>query len=381
MDGQRDPLAELELLLRPAAGGLYVVSTGRAEQLEVQRRIYGVPAGIPEARSENEVAARWRQALASVRGARVILLGVPSDVGAGFRRGASEGPQEIRARLLAEDPDFYRRAAARGVVDAGDVFVVPQLLEDEMLSAGQLEATRAALYPALPAAARAALPVSPLSIAARALSLLLELAPGAVPVVLGGDHSIAWPVVATLAARRPAPGLAVLHIDAHTDLLETRLGIRHCFATWAFHAARLLGPGRVVQVGIRATRHDRGHWEATTGVRQFWAEEVGRDPARALDGIVAALRDSGAGALYLSNDIDGTDASSAGATGTPEPGGLTPDFVRELVRRAGRVPGMPLVGADLVEVAPALGREGDPTLATAAGYLRETLAAALGAAV
>jgi len=371
------PLSELELLLRPAAGGLYVVSTGRAEQLAIQERIYG-------AQGENQVTARWREALRDSGSARVLLLGVPSDVGAGYRRGASEGPQEIRARLVAEEPDFFARAAARGVVDVGDVFVVPQLLEDGMLSAEQCDATRRSLYPGVPEPDRGGLPVSPLSIAERALSLLLAQAPGAVPVVLGGDHSVAWPVVKVLAARYP--DLAILHLDAHTDLLEERLGVRHCFATWAFHANELVGRGgRTVQVGIRATRHDRGHWEGRTGVRQVWAEEVRRDPRRAQEQILAALRQSGARALYLSNDIDGTDAAFADATGTPEPDGLSPEFVVELVRRAGReLKGMPLVGADLVEVAPALGRGprgAEPTLATAASYLRETLAAILGSPV
>jgi agmatinase len=372
-----DPLAELELLLRPAAGGLYVVSTGRAEQLAIQRRIYG-------AETENQVGSRWREALASARGARVILLGVPSDVGAGYRRGANEGPQEIRARLVADDPGWYARAAAAGVVDVGDVFVVPQLLDDEMLSESQLAASRRALYPALPPEEAGRLPVSPLSIAERALSLLLRLAPGAVPVVLGGDHSVAWPVVKALWAAHP--DLAILHLDAHTDLLPERLGVRNCFATWAYHANELVGRGgRTVQVGIRATRRDRGHWERETGVRQFWAEEVRRQPTRALTAILSALRDSGAGGLYLSNDIDGTDEAFADAAGTPEPDGLLPDFVAELIRRAGReLPGMPIFGADLVEVAPPLGRgpEGaGPTLATAVRYLRETLAAILGSAV
>ncbi len=371
-----DPVAELALLLRPAAGGLYVVSTGREEQLAVQRRIYG-------AESENEIAFRWREALARAREARVLLLGVPSDVGAGIRRGANEGPQAIRARLVEEDPAFYRRAGAAGVVDVGDIFVVPQLLHDEMLSAGQLQASRRALYPGLPAAEAAGLPVAALSMAERALSLLLSLAPRAVPVVLGGDHSVAWPAVKALAAARP--GLAVLHLDAHTDLLAERLGVRYCFATWAFHAARLLGPGRVVQVGIRATRRDRGAWEESTGVRQFWAVDVQREPERALEQVLATLRASGASALYLSNDIDGTDERYTEATGTPEPHGLEPEWVRELIRRAGReLPGMPFAGADLVEVAPALGRSPAGTartLATAAGYLRETLAAILGAEV
>ena len=268
------PLAELELLLRPAAGGLYVVSTGREEQLAVQRRIYG-------GEGENEVAARWREALARIPAARALLLGVPSDVGAGVLRGSNLGPQAIRSRLVEEEPDFFSLAAAAGLVDVGDVFVVPQLLHDEMLSARQLEATRAALFPGLPAEARALLPVSPLSIAERVARLLLELAPGARLLVLGGDHSCAWPAVAALAAAHP--GLAVVQVDAHTDLLEERLGVRYCFATWSFHASRLLGPGRLVQVGVRASRRDRAHWESTTGARQLWAAEVLAAPERALD--------------------------------------------------------------------------------------------------
>jgi len=88
-----NPLDELALLLRPAAGGLYVVSTGKEEQLAVQRRIYG-------GGSENDVAARWREALALAPAARAFLLGIPSDVGAGFLRGANMGPQAIRSRLV-----------------------------------------------------------------------------------------------------------------------------------------------------------------------------------------------------------------------------------------------------------------------------------------
>jgi arginase family enzyme len=368
------PLEELELLLRPAAGGLYVVSTGRAEQLAVQRRIYG-------GASENDVAARWKDALRRTAGAKVLVLGVPSDVGAGFLRGANMGPQAIRARLVEEDPEWFSRASAKGVVDVGDVFVVPQLLHDDMLSHGQLEASRRALFPSVPEAERARLPVSPLSIAERALGLLAGLAPGAAPLLLGGDHSCAWPAAKVLAGSRP--GLGIVQVDAHTDLLEERLGVRYCFGTWSFHANELLGRGgRLVQVGIRASRHERAHWEARHGVRQLWAHEVRRDPAAALDAIVAALRDAGVRSVYFSNDIDGTDERFARATGTPEPDGLDAEFVVALVRRLGRDVG--LAGGDVMEVAPPLAHgDGEPerTLALAARYMRETIGAMLGEAV
>ncbi|HTT70212.1 MAG TPA: arginase family protein [Anaeromyxobacteraceae bacterium] len=361
---------ELRLLLRPAGGGLYVVSTGREEQLAVQRRIYG---GV----SENDVARRWQEALAQARGARAFLVGVPSDVGAGFLRGANMGPQAIRERLVLEDPGFFLRAAEKGLVDAGDVFVVPQLLHDDMLSLEQREASRAALYPGLPAVSRAALPVSPLSIAERALALLLAESPGAGLLVLGGDHSCALPAVKALAAVRPA--LAVVQVDAHTDLLAERLGVRYCFGTWSYHANELLGRGgRLIQVGLRASRHDRSHWESTLDVRQLWADEVRADPARAADLVVDLVRRSGAQAVYFSNDIDGTDPDLARATGTPEPGGLGAEFVGGLVRRLGRE--VKLAGGDVMEVAPPLGGDGEPerTLALAARYLRETAAALLG---
>src|SRR5512140_3707526 len=107
-----DALAELGLLLRPAGGGLYLVSTGRAEQLALQRRLYG-------AASDAEVAERWRAALAEIAGARAIVLGIPSDVGAGFLRGANLGPQAIRTRLLDDDPAWPSRTAAAGVLDIG----------------------------------------------------------------------------------------------------------------------------------------------------------------------------------------------------------------------------------------------------------------------
>ena len=365
------PAETLAHLLRPAGGGVHLVSTGKAEQEALQRSLYG-------AATEAEVQARWREDLGRLATARAFLLGIPSDVGAGFRRGANLGPGALRAALLAEDPGRAARARAAGVVDLGDVHVVPQLLHDEMLSEGQLAASSLALHPDLPPEVARTFPVSPLSIAERALGLAHSVNPGARVFALGGDHSCAWPVVKALAAVRP--DLGIVQIDAHTDLLEERLGVKYCFGTWSFHANDLVGRrGRLVQVGIRATRRDRAHWESTLGVRQFWAEDVNRDPAAALDAIVAHVKASGVRSVYFSNDIDGTDDRWADATGTPEPGGLTPEFVSELVARLGREVG--LAGGDVMEVAPGIGRsaEGNArTVSLGARYLRETMDAALG---
>jgi agmatinase len=320
------------------------------------------------------------RALEGIVSAKAIVLGVPSDVGAGFRRGANLGPQAMRTALLEAVPEYPARAEELGVVDIGDVFVVPQLLHDDMLSEAQKAATRAALYPSRPN--DATLPVSPLSIAERALDLVFAINPKVAPIVLGGDHSTAWPVVSALSRVRK-DRWGVVQPDAHTDLLEHRLGIKYCFATWSWHLNELFGrDGRLVQVGTRASRHDRGHWESELHVRQFWADECLADPSGVLDRLVQHLVDRGVTGVYFSNDIDCTDAAWADATGTPEPGGLEPDFVVELIRRLGKTVG--ILGGDVMEVAPPLRDRPDSTERTvglAVRYLRETLGAVLGQAI
>jgi agmatinase len=361
---------QLAAMLRPAGGGIHLISTGKEAQAALVRRLAG-------AASETEVEARWRAQLERAVTARAVLLGIPCDVGAGFRRGANLAPAAIRAHLLEQDPGWFDRARAAGLVDLGDVFTVPQLLHDEMLSAGQLAASRRALYPGLSIAD--ALPVSPLSIAERVFRLLLRANPGLRLLTLGGDHSAAWPAVAALAAARP--GLGLVQLDAHTDLLPERLGVRICFGTWSFHANQLLGRGgKLVQVGLRASRHDRGHWEARLDVRQLWAAEVRRDPGAALERIIGLCRAAGTRSVYLSNDVDGLDPSHAPGTGTPEPDGLSLEFVLALVERLGRE--FELCGGDVMEVAPDLAEtpaDRVRTLDTAARCLTATVAAMLGA--
>lgn len=363
------PLDVLHRVLRPAGGGIYVVSTGLDEQRALQRRVYG-------AETDDAVQSRWHRALAGLPDARVVVLGVPSDVGAGFTRGANRAPAALRAWLM-QRPEHPIWSA----VDAGDVRVVPQLLSDEMLAPAQHAATHRALYGADPLAA--GLPVSPLDICAQALESIFAMAPDIVPVVIGGDHSVGWP--AFLAAHRHwqirrGRRLGLLHFDAHTDLLETRLGIKYCFATWAWHANELLGrDGRLVQVGVRASARPQDHWEATLGVRQIRAAEANH---RGVEALAREIGDRfarlGVDALYVSNDIDGTDVAYAAATGTPEPEGLTPELVSGLTHELARR--FPLVGGDLVEVAPPLahGVPGEPglTLDTAARYLGDLIAAA-----
>lgn len=351
-------------MLRPAGGGVIVFSTGTQQLLEQQRHIYGCDPATTGAALVAEIEARWRATLARLPEAKLFVLGIPSDVGAGYQRGANLGPIALRGELVRRGSLLYRDPR---VVDLGDVRVIPQLLTDDMLNDAQLARSRAALY----GDAGATLPASPLSIAACVLREVARRAPHAVPLVLGGDHSVAWPVVNQVAAGRERQ-LGILHFDAHTDLLAERMGVTTCFATWAYHANELIGrQRRLVQVGIRATRRTQAEWESELGVRQLWMPEI---RARSVDDIADEIdrlwQAAGVRGCYVSNDIDGTDPAQGRATGTPEPDGLSPATVTQLIERIGRK--YPMWGSDLVEVAPPLaemGGEPHRTLATAADYI------------
>lgn len=363
--------SELRLYLRPAGGGVHLVSTGLDEQRAMQRSLFGVS-------DDAQVLDAFHAQLEAASKARAVIVAVPSDVGAGFRRGANLGPAAIRRALLGGASSWAQRLRGWGALDLGDVFVVPQLLHDEMLSDGQRARTQAALYEGVPLDARSRLAVSPLSVAERVFDLLLAENPELKIFVLGGDHSVAWPAVHALSRVR-RDRWAIVQPDAHTDLLEERLGVRYCFATWSFHANELLGrDGRLVQVGIRASRHDRAHWERTLGARQLWADECNRDPDAAIAKVVAHLESLGVESVYFSNDIDATSAEHAPATGTPEPDGLAPPFLFALLEALGAR--FELIGGDVVEVAPPLGptpEDAARTVALAARYFEATLAAAL----
>jgi agmatinase len=257
-----------------------------------------------------------------VERADVGVLGVPFDSGVSYRPGARFGPSHIRqsSRLLrpynpAQDVMPF---ALQQVADAGDLAVNPFDI-DEAIAAIESGAEEA-----LVASGRL--------------------------LTLGGDHTIALPLLRCV-ARRHGP-VAVLHFDAHLDTWDTYFGAPYTHGTPFRRAAEegLIDPARSLHVGIRGPLYASTDLEEST--RLGFATIACADYDRlGLDGVVLAMRERlGDGPVYVSVDIDVIDPGMAPGTGTPEAGGLTS---RELLATLRGLAGLDIVSADIVEVAPA----------------------------
>ncbi|MDQ4084339.1 MAG: agmatinase [Actinomycetota bacterium] len=259
--------------------------------------------------------------LDEVERADVAVLGVPFDAGVSFRPGARFGPASVReiSRLLRPyhpGLDLSPFDTAQ-VVDAGDIACNPFDIAEAVAAiehdAGALMDTGARL------------------------------------VTIGGDHTIALPLLRA-AAQRHGP-VALLHFDAHLDTWDTYFGAAYTHGT-PFRRAfeeQLLDTEALSHVGIRGPLYARGDLadDARMGFGIVTAAEVMR---RGVDEVVAGLRQHiGDRPLYVSIDIDVLDPAHAPGTGTPEAGGLTSRELLEILRG---LSGTRLVGADVVEVAP-----------------------------
>jgi agmatinase len=258
---------------------------------------------------------------------RVRLIGLPTDSHSSFLRGTASGPAAIRAALAS---DHGNQAAECGLELGTDILVEDMgdlaLAEDE----GDPALIRAAISGAAAA--------------------------GAVPISLGGDHMVTFPIVAALAAVHGP--LNILHFDAHPDLYDDFGGDPFSHAS---PFARIMEAGharRLVQFGIRTlNRHCRAQ------AARFGVEIV---EMRDFDPDNVPIPEA---PLYVSIDLDGFDPAFAPGVAHHEPGGPS---VRELLRVLDRIQG-PIVGADIVELNPS--RDVNGVTATLAAKLVKELAA------
>jgi agmatinase len=257
--------------------------------------------------------------LDQVERADVAIVGVPFDTGVSYRPGARFGPAAVReaSRLLrpyhpALDVSPFERAQ---VVDAGDIAANP-------FDIGAA--------------------IEGIEGAADAIDAKL--------VTIGGDHTIALPLLRSV-ARKHGP-VALLHFDAHLDTWDTYFGAEYTHGTPFRRAVEegLLDTEAVSHVGIRGPLYGKKDLEddRRLGFGILTAADVLR---RGLDEVIDVLRQRiGDRPLYVSVDIDVLDPAHAPGTGTPEAGGLTSRELLEILRG---LAGANLVGADVVEVAPA----------------------------
>ncbi len=264
----------------------------------------------------------------------VAIVGVPLDIGTSNRSGARFGPREIRAESCLLRPyNMATRAAPFDSLVVGDVGDVALNTFNLPASLDIVTAHHAGL-----------------------------VAAGSVPLTLGGDHTITYPIVRALAAVHGPLGM--VHVDAHADVNVAMFGERITHGSWLRHAIDdgFVDPRRTVQIGLRGTGYtaEDFDWMRDQGGRVVQAEACWH---RSLAPLMDEVREQlGDGPCYLSFDVDGLDPSVAPGTGTPEIGGLTGAQGLEIVRGCR---GLRLVGADVVEVAPAYDASGNTALVAA----------------
>jgi formimidoylglutamase len=257
----------------------------------------------------------------------VAVLGAPFDDAVSHRSGARFGPRAIREANYATGSLNSLQLGVEPfeiltVVDAGDANIVP----------AWIERGHALIY--------------------RKVREVAET--GAIPIVLGGDHSITWPSATAVAELRRPRTVGIVHFDAHADTANEDWGV---LAGHGTPMRRLIESGAVagrnfVQVGLRGYWPGVAtfEWMKQNGLRWHFMREIEERGAEAVisDAIAEAL--DGADAIYLSLDIDVIDPGMAPGTGTPEPGGM---LTREVLRAVRQVVGaVELAGMDVVEVSP-----------------------------
>jgi len=261
--------------------------------------------------------------------ADIVIIGAPYDAGTSYRAGARFGPQAIRTT------DYLPHDSSRPHL----TLRVDPLKALRILDAGDIEM----------AGAEGQVPLDALGNAVRVAAQA-----GAIPFVLGGDHTITWPDVTGVAHARGWGRVSVIHFDAHADTGDVQFGslIGHGVPMRRLIESGAVRGDRFLQIGLRGYWPEPAtlQWMAEQGMRSFEMHEVVR---RGLDAILEeafSIAIDDCDGVFVSVDLDVVDPGMAPGTGTPEPGGLTGRQLLDAVRRI--AVDLPVVGVDVVEVAP-----------------------------
>ena len=267
----------------------------------------------------------------SAAGLDACFVGIPMDHGTSNRSGTRHGPRQIRAESCMLRPFNMATGAAPfehlQVADIGDV------------------------------------PINTFDLK-KTVDIISDhydsiLAHGAVPLTLGGDHTLTWPILRSI-AKKHGP-VALIHVDAHADINDTMFGekVAHGCPFRRAWEDGCLQNDKVFQIGLRGTGYspDDFNWGRAQGWTVIQAEDLWyKSMAPLMADIRAKIGDA---PTYLTYDIDSLDPAFAPGTGTVEVGGLTIWQALEIVRGCA---GLNLVGCDLVEVSPPYDTTGNTAL-------------------
>ena len=243
---------------------------------------------------------------APASGVFATLLGIPSDEGSSYLKGPADGPAAIRKAFLCPSSNLWTEQGvdlgASGIYDdTGDLLPAENLPALEVIEKAAAE----------------------------------RFSRGAIPLFLGGDHAVTFPIL--MAAVRRHADLTVLHLDAHPDLYDSLGGRRHSHASPFARILETGAVGRLIQVGIRTLNGHQKSQAERFGVEIIPAWE---DATRRIETL--------SGPLYLSIDLDVLDPAFAPGVSHPEPGGLS---TRDVIRLVHAIEA-DIIGADIVELNP-----------------------------
>jgi agmatinase len=243
---------------------------------------------------------------------RYVICGVPFDGTSCFRTGSRLAPKEIRAasyNFETYSSFFDIDLIDVDIHDAGDLEVAATI--DETLEMITIEAEK-------------------------------YFKDGKIPVMLGGEHSLTFPFVN--ACKKKYPDLGFVVLDAHLDLRQEYMGEKNSHACISRHIIEDVTK-QYAAVGIRSGNKEEYDYASENNIKVFSAEDVF---SKGIEKVIEDIRKEIKGPIYLSVDLDAIDPAYAPALGTPEPYGLTPRDVRELISCLASK----IMGFDLVEIVP-----------------------------
>ncbi len=284
----------------------------------------------------------YTQDAAELAGVDVAIMGAPTDDLVSDRPGTRFGPRAIRSASCPHGPHLEAGIdgfEALRVVDFGDAPVLPA---DPVRTHAAIEALVGEVVDA-----------------------------GALPIILGGDHSIAEPDIRAIATRRGPVGL--IHFDTHTDTGQEVFGVELSHGSIMYRLVEQghVDPERYVQIGLRGywPGETEFSWQRERGITSLFMHDVRDLGIREV--VARALAAVGDGPVFLSVDVDVLDPAFAPGTGTPEPGGMTSADLLWACREIAA--GCELCGMDVVEVAPTAIGSADITALVADRVVREVV--------